>query len=103
MAEVARFHHKHAFAENNGHDMGYRLALTIEELGEFAAAVTKGMARPALAEELADVLILVVGHALALEIDLEAAFRAKLATVMRRPARTGRLGVRVTEWTPDDV
>ena len=25
----------------NGHDMGYRLALTIEELGELAAAITK--------------------------------------------------------------
>ena len=44
MSRVASFHHKHAFAseENHGHDMGYRVALTVEELGEFAAAITKG-------------------------------------------------------------
>jgi len=42
MSRVAAFHHKHDFAseENNGHDMGYRVALTVEELGEFAAAIT---------------------------------------------------------------
>ena len=44
MGRVAQFHHKHDFAspENNGHDMGYRLALVIEELGELSAAITKG-------------------------------------------------------------
>ena len=44
MSRVAAFHHKHDFAskENHGHDMGYRVALTVEELGEFAAAITKG-------------------------------------------------------------
>ena len=42
MNKVAAFHHKHDFEANNGHDMGYRIALTVEELGEFAAAVTKG-------------------------------------------------------------
>ena len=42
MKKVAAFHHKHDFEANNGHDMGYRIALTVEELGEFAAAVTKG-------------------------------------------------------------
>ena len=41
MKKVAAFHHKHDFAGQNGHDMGYRLALTIEELGELAAAITK--------------------------------------------------------------
>ena len=41
MKKVAAFHAKHNFAGQNGHDMGYRLALTIEELGELAAAVTQ--------------------------------------------------------------
>ena len=41
MRKVAAFHHKHDFAGNNGHDMGYRIALTVEELGELAAAITK--------------------------------------------------------------
>ena len=37
MARTARFHRKHDFDDpiSNGHDMGYRLALTMEELGEF--------------------------------------------------------------------
>ena len=99
MARVARFHDKHAFAENNGHDMGYRLALTIEELGELAAAVTKGKPIEDLEEELADVLILILGHALAIEVDLEKAFHVKLDRVMQRPSRTGRLGIRVTEYS----
>ena len=35
MKKVAKFHHKHDFAGKNGHDMGYRIALTVEELGNF--------------------------------------------------------------------
>ena len=56
MSRVAAFHHKHAFAseENHGHDMGYRVALTVEELGEFAAAITKGKPDEEAAEELAE-------------------------------------------------
>ena len=44
MSRVASFHHKHEFfkIQNKGHDMGYRIALTVEELGEFSAAITKG-------------------------------------------------------------
>ena len=60
MARVAAFHSKHDFAnpENNGHDMGYRVALTVEELGEFAAAITKGKPKEEASEELADLLAL---------------------------------------------
>ena len=79
--------------------MGYRLALTIEELGELAAAVTKGKPKEDLEEELADVLILILGHALAMEVDLEKAFHTKLDRVMQRPSITGRLGIRVTEYS----
>lgn len=101
MARTARFHAKNSFAENNGHDMGYRLALTIEELGELAAAVTKGKPKADLEEELADVLILILGHALAMEVDLEAAFHSKMDIIMQRSSITGRLGVRVTDYTAD--
>ena len=66
MKKVAAFHAKHDFAGQNGHDMGYRLALTIEELGELAAAVTKGKPLEECAEEMADVLILLMGHSLSL-------------------------------------
>ena len=36
MSRVASFHHKHRFSseENHGHDMGFRIALTVEELKE---------------------------------------------------------------------
>ena len=102
MKRVAAFHHKHDFEANNGHDMGYRIALTVEELGEFAAAVTKGKPLEDCAEEMADVMLLMMGHAVAMEIDLKAAFEKKYATIMQRPSRQGRLGLRVTEYSPDE-
>ena len=102
MKKVAAFHHKHDFEANNGHDMGYRIALTVEELGEFAAAVTKGKPLEDCAEEMADVMLLMMGHAVAMEIDLKAAFEKKYATIVQRPSRQGRLGLRVTEYSPDE-
>ena len=81
--------------------MGYRLTLMIEELGELAAAVTKGKPKADLEEELADVFILTLGNALAMEIDLEKAFHKKMDTIMTRPSRKGRLGIRVTEYVPE--
>ena len=103
MRKVAAFHHKHDFAGNNGHDMGYRIALTVEELGELAAAITKGKPIEECAEEMADVLILLMGHSLAMKIDLKAAFESKYETIMKRPSRKGRLGIRVTEYGSEDV
>tara|TARA_B110001452_G_scaffold251958_1_gene241451 strand:- start:2305 stop:2676 length:372 start_codon:yes stop_codon:yes gene_type:complete len=99
MRKVAAFHHKHDFAGNNGHDMGYRIALTVEELGEFAAAITKGKPIEECAEEMADIMILLMGHSLAMKIDLKAAFEAKYERIMQRKSRQGRLGLRVTEYT----
>jgi|TARA_B110000444_G_C18852118_1_gene606791 NTP pyrophosphatase (non-canonical NTP hydrolase) len=101
MKRVAAFHHKHDFAGKNGHDMGYRMALTIEELGELAAAITKGKPLAECAEEMADVLILLMGHSLAMEIDLKAAFEKKYLRIMKREALQGRLGIRVTEYRPE--
>ena len=98
MKQVAAFHHKHDFAGQNGHDMGYRMALTIEELGELAAAITKGKPLEECAEEMADVLILLMGHSLAMGIDLKAAFEKKYLRIMKREALQGRLGIRVTEY-----
>ena len=80
MSRVAKFHHKHDFAnpENNGHDMGYRISLTVEELGELSGAITKGKPKEEIAEELADLFILTLGNALAMEIDLEKHVHMKL-------------------------
>jgi len=101
MKKVAAFHAKHDFAGQNGHDMGYRIALTVEELGELAAAVTKGKPLEECAEEMADILILLMGHSLAMEVDLKAAFEKKYARIMQREALQGRLGIRVTEYRPE--
>ena len=97
MARVAAFHDKHDFEHSGGHDMGFRLALTIEELGELSAAITKGRSSDEIAVELADVAILCLGHALALEIDLEQEIHRKLDVIMQREAKQGHLGKRVTE------
>ena len=99
--KVAAFHHKHDFANKNGHDMGYRIALTVEELGELSAAITKGKPIEECAEEMADILILLMGHSIAMEIDLKSAFENKYQRIMKREALTGRLGVRVTEYKAD--
>ena len=98
MKKVAKIHHKHDFAGKNGHDMGYRIALTVEELGELSAAITKGKPLEECAEEMADIMILLMGHSIAMEIDLKSAFEKKYARIMQREALTGRLGVRVTEY-----
>ena len=104
MSRVAAFHHKHDFAseENRGHDMGYRVALTVEELGELAAAITKGKPDEEAAEELADLLILILGHSLAMKVDLEFEFHKKMDRIMTREARRGMLGIRVTEYTGEE-
>jgi NTP pyrophosphatase (non-canonical NTP hydrolase) len=102
MKKVASFHHKHDFESKNGHDMGYRIALTVEELGELSAAVTKGKPLEECAEEMADILILLMGHSLAMNIDLKSSFEKKFARIMKREALTGRLGIRVTEYKPDN-
>ena len=102
MRKVAAFHHKHDFAGNNGHDMGYRIALTVEELGELAAAITKAKPIEECAEEMADVMILLMGHSLAMEVDLKKAFEKKYERIMQRPSIKGRLGIRVTEYKADN-
>ena len=104
MSRVAKFHNKHQFSssENHGHDMGYRIALTIEELGELSAAITKGKPDEEASEELADLLILILGHSLAMKVDLEQEFHKKMDKIMTRKARKGSLGIRVTDYADQD-
>jgi len=42
-----------------------------------------------------------LGNALAMEVDLEAAFHAKMDRIMKRESRRGNLGIRVTEYKQD--
>jgi len=71
---------------------------TIEELGELAECFTKGKPNEEKAEELADILILILGHAIAMNVDLEYAFNKKMKEIMKRPAIMGDLGIRVTNY-----
>ena len=101
MAAVQSFHDKHRFRERGGEDMIYRLALMTEELGEIADCVTKGRPREALAEESADLLILLLGNAIAAEFDLADAFWKKLEKINQRGERIVDGRVRVTAYESD--
>ena len=59
---------------------------------------TKGKPESEKAEELADILILILGHAIAMDVDLESAFDLKMREIMKRPAIKGDLGIRVTKY-----
>ena len=98
MAIIQAFHDKHDFKGKGGEDLTYRVALMSEELGEIAAAVTKGKPREQLAEEVADLLILVMGTAISAEFDLNAAFWAKMDKIMQRESRMVDGRVRVSEF-----
>ena len=94
-AVVQAFHDKHEFREKGGEDLVYRVALMTEELGEISAAVTKGKGREALAEECADLLILLIGTAISADFSLEGAFWEKMDELMDRSSRMidGRIRV----------
>jgi NTP pyrophosphatase (non-canonical NTP hydrolase) len=95
LATVAAFHHKHDFKNTGGEELTYRVALMAEELGEISACVSKGKGKEALAEECADLLILLLGTAIAADFDLLAAFWDKMEALDRREARMigGRIRV----------
>jgi NTP pyrophosphatase (non-canonical NTP hydrolase) len=98
LAAVQAFHDKHRFRETGGEELAYRVALMAEELGEISACVTKGRSREALAEEVADLLILVMGTAIAGDFDLNRAFWTKMAQLMERPSRMIGGRIRVSEF-----
>ncbi len=87
MAAVQSFHDKHGFNRNGGEDMIYRLALMSEELGEIAEVVTKGRGTDKLAEECADLLILLLGNAISADFDLNQAFWKKMDKILQRESR----------------
>ena len=102
MAAVRSFHHKHRFKERGGEDMVYRLALMTEELGEIADCVTKGKSRDQLATECADLLILLMGNAVAADFDLAEAFWRKMAEINQRGERIVDGRVRVTAYRDEE-
>ncbi len=98
LATVQAFHDKHDFKNTGGEEMTYRLALMVEELGEMAECVTKGKDKDELAEEVADLFILLVGTAIAADFDLKAAFWKKMDKIMQRKSKMINGRVRVSEF-----
>ncbi len=98
LATVQSFHDKHRFHETGGEDLVYRVALMAEELGEISACITKGKDKEALAEEVADLLILVLGTAISAGFDLRQAFWDKMRKIESRQARMINGRVRVSEF-----
>ena len=102
LAAVQAFHDKHRFRETGGEELSYRVALMAEELGEISSCVTKGRSKDLLSEEVADLLILVMGTAIAAEFDLNRAFWDKMAKLETRQARMIGGRIRVSNFEGDD-
>lgn len=95
---VQAFHDKHDFKNTGGEDLTYRIALMAEELGEISSCVTKGKSREALAEECADLFILLIGTAIAADFDLKQAFWGKMEKLGKRTSRMVNGRIRVSEF-----
>jgi NTP pyrophosphatase (non-canonical NTP hydrolase) len=99
---VQAFHDKHRFRETGGEEMTYRVALMAEELGEISSCVTKGKSKAALAEEVADLFILIMGTAIAQDFDLNQAFWDKMEKLDQRQSRMVNGRIRVSEFRDVD-
>ncbi len=98
MKAVQSFHTKHRFKETGGEDLVYRVALMAEELGEISSCVTKGKDKGELEEEVADLLILIMGTAIAADFDLNHAFWDKMEKLMQRQSKMINGRIRVSEF-----
>jgi NTP pyrophosphatase (non-canonical NTP hydrolase) len=98
LTAVQQFHNKHRFRESGGEDLPYRVALMVEELGEISACITKGKADEALAEECADLLILLIGTAISANLDLNEAFWQKMKKIEQRSSRMIDGRIRVSDF-----
>ena len=95
---VQAFHDKHQFKDVGGEDLTYRVALMVEELGEISASITKGKNKECFAEECADLMILLIGTAIAADFDLRAAFWNKMEALSKRTGRIINGRVRVSDF-----
>ena len=98
LATVQSFHDKHDFKNTGGEELAYRIALMTEELGEISACVTKGKDTSSLSEECADLLILLLGTAIAADFRLDDAFWAKMKKLQQRESRMINGRIRVSEF-----
>jgi dephospho-CoA kinase/NTP pyrophosphatase (non-canonical NTP hydrolase) len=95
---VTAFHKKHGFPINTADNqvMYYRMGLLIEELGEINECLSKG--RGDIGEEHADLLILLIGNAITLGLDIETEFWKKFDRIMKRKGKQVGESIRVSAW-----
>lgn len=98
LTAVRAFHERHDFKGRGGEELSYRVALMAEELGEISACVTKGKDKQALAEETADLFILLIGTAIAADFDLQRSFWEKMKKLESRRGRMVNGRIRVSEF-----
>ncbi len=98
LAKVQAFHDKHDFKNTGGEELTYRISLMAEELGEISSCVTKGKSKEELAEETADLFILLLGTAIAADFDLNQAFWNKMDKIMQRDSKIINGRIRVSEF-----
>ena len=98
LREVQVFHDKHDFKNTGGEELAYRIALMAEELGEISACVTKDKDKEKLAEECADLFILLLGTAISADFDLKQAFWNKMQKLSKRESKMINGRIRVSEF-----
>ena len=98
LAKVQAFHDKHDFKNTGGEELTYRISLMAEELGEISSCVTKGKSKEDLAEETADLFILLLGTAISADFDLNQAFWDKMDKIMQRESKMIDGRIRVSEF-----
>jgi NTP pyrophosphatase (non-canonical NTP hydrolase) len=98
LAAVQAFHDRHDFKNTGGEELAYRVALMTEELGEISACVTKGKSTTLLAEECADLFILLIGTAIAADFELDKSFWDKMEKLKQRSSRMINGRIRVSEF-----
>ena len=69
-----------------------------EELGEISSCITKGKDIHKLAEECADLFILLIGTAIAADFDMKEAFWTKMKKLEYRESRVINGRIRVSEF-----
>jgi len=98
LEDVQAFHDKHDFKNTGGEEMTYRISLMAEELGEISSCVTKGKSKEKLAEECADLFILLLGTAISGDFDLKKAFWDKMQILHKRDSKMVNGRIRVSEF-----
>ena len=69
-----------------------------DELGEIGVAITKSKSKGLLAEQVADLFILIIGTGVAADFDLNQAFWAKMEKIMQRESMMVNGRIRVSEF-----